>query len=224
MVKTDRSPRFGHSITKADLVAFDTSVFVNCPFDKDYKPLLRPLLFTILDLGFEPRIALERLNSAEPRIDKILELIEASKYGIHDLSRLRAEQAGEFYRMNMPFELALDVACRLYKGGECADKKCLILEAQDFDYKAALSDLAGSDISSHGGKPKRIVAAVRTWLNDEGHLGADGPAAIWARFNDFMADNLETLSARGFSRTDVRNIGIAELIVEMRAWIAANPN
>ena len=129
MVKTDRSPRFGHSITKADLVAFDTSVFVNCPFDKDYKPLLRPLLFTILDLGFEPRIALERLNSAEPRIDKILELIEASKYGIHDLSRLRAEQAGEFYRMNMPFELALDVACRLYKGGECADKKCLILEA-----------------------------------------------------------------------------------------------
>ncbi len=31
---------------------FDQNVFVNCPFDDEYLPLLRPLLFTIIYLGF----------------------------------------------------------------------------------------------------------------------------------------------------------------------------
>lgn len=50
---------------------YETSVFVNCPFDKDYIPLLRPLLFTILYLGLTPRIALERNDSGESRLDTI---------------------------------------------------------------------------------------------------------------------------------------------------------
>src|SRR5688500_8833266 len=87
------------------LMPFATNVFVNCPFDSQYRPLLRALLFTILDLGFEPRLALERLNSGETRIVKILELIEDAKFGVHDLSRIQAEAVGEFYRLNMPFEL-----------------------------------------------------------------------------------------------------------------------
>lgn len=202
---------------------FATNVFVNCPFDAAYKPLLRPLLFTLLDLGFEPRIALERLNSAESRITKILELIEDSKFAIHDLSRLQASSAGEFYRLNMPFELGLDLACRLYKSGQWAEKKCLVLGAEDFDYQAALSDLAGSDIRSHGGKAARVTAVVRNWLNAEASLTAVGPAAIWSRFNDFMADNFDSLQARGFSRSDIKNIEMGELLVEMKAWIVANP-
>lgn len=71
-------------------MAFDNNVFVNWPFDAEYKPLLDPLLFTIHYLGFQPRIALERSESGESRISKIIELIEDSKYAIHDLSRLRA--------------------------------------------------------------------------------------------------------------------------------------
>src|SRR3954469_16569777 len=30
---------------------FETDVFVNCPFDDKYTRLLRPLLFTLVDLG-----------------------------------------------------------------------------------------------------------------------------------------------------------------------------
>jgi len=73
---------------------FDRCVFVNCPFDTDFARLLRPLVFCILDLGLEPRIALERLDSGEQRVEKIIELIESSKFGIHDLSRLRAMKRG----------------------------------------------------------------------------------------------------------------------------------
>ena len=43
-------------------MAFEDDVFVNCPFDADYKSLLKPLLFTILHLGLQPRISLDLLN------------------------------------------------------------------------------------------------------------------------------------------------------------------
>jgi hypothetical protein len=71
-------------------VGFDKNVFVNCPFDEEYLALPRLLLFTIIYLGFKPRIALEELDSGAPRIEKIIRLIAASRYAIHDLSRLQA--------------------------------------------------------------------------------------------------------------------------------------
>jgi hypothetical protein len=43
---------------------FELNVFINCPFDEQYYPLLRPLLFTVVYLGFNPRIASERSDSA----------------------------------------------------------------------------------------------------------------------------------------------------------------
>ena len=111
-------------------MSFESNVFVNCPFDDKYLPLLRPLLFTIIALGLSPRIALEDLDSGRPRVQKLLALIEESKYAIHDLSRIKAEKKGEFYRLNVPFELGLDVGCRLFKGGQWARKRCLILEGE----------------------------------------------------------------------------------------------
>lgn len=47
-------------------MAFETNVFVNCPFDDDYLPLIRPLLFTIIYLGLTPRITLESWTQASP--------------------------------------------------------------------------------------------------------------------------------------------------------------
>ncbi len=96
-------------------MSFEKSVFINCPFDDSYVELLRPILFCVLDLGLEPRIALERFDSAETRIEKILELILASRYAIHDLSRLKSTKKNEFYRLNMPFELGIDYGCLRFK-------------------------------------------------------------------------------------------------------------
>lgn len=56
---------------------YASNVFVNCPFDHAYRALLRPLLFTVVYLGYHPRIASERLDSAENRVDKICGLIRA---------------------------------------------------------------------------------------------------------------------------------------------------
>ena len=205
-------------------MAFETNVFINCPFDDAYLSLLRPILFCIIDLGLEPRIALERLNSGEPRVEKIIGLIRESKYGIHDLSRLVAGRKGEFSRLNMPFELGLDVGSRLFGNGPFAEKRCLILEAERYRYQAAISDLSNSDIAAHGNEPVRAFTEVRNWLVNEASLHAPGPTAMWVRFNGFMADNYDQLKSRGYSDGDIENLPISELIPCMKAWVAANPS
>ena len=72
-------------------MAFEENVFINCPFDQDFYPLLRPLRFTVIYLGLKPRIALESVDSGQPRIEKIVKLIAESKYAIHDISRIEAK-------------------------------------------------------------------------------------------------------------------------------------
>ncbi len=200
-------------------MGFQKNVFVNCPFDPEYLPLLRPLLFTILYLGFTPRIALESLDSGTPRIQKIISLIEESKYAIHDLSRIQAATAGEFFRFNMPLELGLDVGCKLFKGGKWKNKKCLILEAERYRYQAAISDFSNSDIAVHANNPTNVVAEVRNWLNNEAKLHSPGPSKVWGRFIDFMANNYESLKARGYSDHDIENLPVAELILCIQNWM-----
>ena len=203
-------------------MAFETNVFINCPFDANYLSLLRPLLFCVLDLEFEPRIALERFDSGEPRFEKIVELIRDSKYAIHDLSRLRAREAGEVFRMNMPFELGLDVGCRRFKGGKWSNKKCLILEAERYQYQAAISDLSNSDIGVHSNEPAHVVVQVRNWLSNQSQIEFPGPERIWGRFTEFMAANYDNLKARGFADHDIDELPVDELLRGMKRWLRNN--
>jgi hypothetical protein len=186
-------------------------------------PLLRPILFVILDLGMTPRIALESLDSGSARIEKIVKLIQESKYAIHDLSRLKAKKRGELHRLNMPFELGMDVGCRRFGEGRAAEKRCLILEAERYRYQAALSDMSGSDIDVHGNDPVEAAVQVRNWLRSEVRLRAPGPSLVWGRFTDFMAATYVKLVDAGHSDEDVRRLPIPELLEEMQGWIAAFP-
>jgi|SRR6185312_7271209 len=204
-------------------MAFEQNVFINCPFDEEYFSLLRPIIFTIIYLGLKPRIALEALDAGEARLDKIIGLIRESKYSIHDISRIEARNAGELYRLNMPFELGIDFGCRKFGRGELKEKRSLVLEAERHRYKAALSDLSGADIESHDNNPYKGIEVVRNWLKNTCKLQASGPAKISGAFTDFMADNFDRLTGEGFSKENIENLPIAELIECMEAWVAKKP-
>ncbi len=122
---------------------FDRNVFINCPFDDDFRPILEAILFCLIDSGFEPRIASERLDSGEVRLDKIEQMIRESRYSIHDLSRLQAGKKGEYARLNMPFELGLDYGLAHGGRGRLRDKRLLVIAQDPYKYQAALSDIAG---------------------------------------------------------------------------------
>lgn len=182
-------------------------------------PTLRPVVFAVRFLGFRPRLAMESADSGAMRIHRILSLIKKSRYAIHDLSRLRAHRRGEHFRLNMPFELGLDIGCRVFGKSEFRRKKCLVLEKDRYSIQAALSDLSNSDVCSHNDEPEIAVRHVRNWLVQE--AGASGPSgtAIWYAFNDFMADLDQNLRQRGFRKADIVALPLPELLGHMTDWI-----
>ena len=66
-------------------------VFINCPFDAEYKPLLRVACFTILACGHAPRCALDTIGSGAVRFSEIVKLIAACDLSIHDISRVELD-------------------------------------------------------------------------------------------------------------------------------------
>lgn len=72
-------------------------VFINCPFDDSYKPIFQAILFTVYDLGFVARCALEVDDASELRLEKIMRIIGQCRYGIHDISSV-----GLSHETNLP--------------------------------------------------------------------------------------------------------------------------
>ncbi len=199
-------------------MTFETNVFINCPFDEDYKTLLKPLLFTVLYCGFDPQIS-ETLDSGRTRVQGIANLIEASKYSIHDLSRMEAAKAGDLARFNMPFELGLDLGCRRFKGGEHTDKRCLILDKEKYRYQKVISDLSGNDIAYHKEDPEVLIREVRNWLfHIKGEKLTSGKA-IWNTYNEFLDKLDEVVREENYSKEDLVSMPWSEYKLYVREWI-----
>jgi hypothetical protein len=163
---------------------FERCVFVNCPFDDDFLPILHAMLFAIHDCGFVARIAVEDAGTNETRLDKIVRLIEASKYSIHDISRVELTRSGALPRFNMAFECGL--ALGAIRFGRARGGDFLLMSGEAHQDQKTLSDLAGQDSGVHGNDPERAVAAVRAFLSAKDPLNRTrGPDAIWKRYERF---------------------------------------
>lgn len=163
------------------------NIFINCPYDDIYKGLLDAILFTVIALGFEPQLALMSSDSGENRIDKIVRLIKNSKYSIHDLSRLKATDKDEYFRLNMPFELGIDYGAKAFEK-RMQNKKILILEKDLYKYRIAISDISGMDIKAHDNNGALIIECIRNWLVENANI-SNVPASdriIDDYFEDFQ--------------------------------------
>lgn len=198
--------------------SFDQNVFINCPFDKEFAPILQAILFCVVALGYTPRLATERQDSGETRLDKIKGLIEESRYSVHDLSRCQAREVGEMFRLNMPFELGIDYGCRHFLGGKHAEKKFLILEEKPYRFQAALSDIAGSDIQAHQGDFEIAFKKVRSWLRSETGVAGRGPSDMIGDYYTFQEWHYEDMLSKGYSDEDIKEYETFELLESMQKW------
>lgn len=117
-------------------------VFINCPFDAGYQPIFEAIVFTVLNLGFVARCAVEEDDGADFRLAKIERLIEECSFSINDLSAVNLDSVTGLPRFNMPLELGLFLGCKRYGGPRQATKRCLILDSDRYRYRAFLSDIA----------------------------------------------------------------------------------
>lgn len=160
------------------------NVFINCSFDSEYRDLFNAMVFAIHACEFIPRCAVEYDDSDDIRIDKILHLIEISKFGIHDLARI--EYTNGLPRFNMPLELGLFIGCKRYKH---KDKKYLILDSDHFRFKQFISDLGGQDIKSHDNSIEVIIGCVRNWLASKSRKKSIPHASnLFLKYNQILID------------------------------------
>lgn len=154
---------------------YDLSVFVNCPFDDDYKPIFEALVFAVHDCGFVARCALEVTDTAQVRIDRLFDLIEACRYGLHDISRTELDDKNHLPRFNMPLELGMFLGARRFGAEHQRHKACLVLDHESYRYQKFCSDIAGQDVKAYGvdrhgdtilaeNWPLEAIRIVRNWL------------------------------------------------------------
>ena len=155
-----RSGRWWESVWRVS----GRDVFINCPFDDTYKPIFQAIVFTVYELNFTPRCALEADDSSVGRLAKIMDIIGECGYGVHDISSVNLSSGTNLPRFNMPLELGLFLACKRFGGKPHRGKTCVILDSDPYRYRKSISDLSGQDIHSHQGKPQRAIAEVRNWL------------------------------------------------------------
>ena len=143
---------------------YEESVFINCPFDSDFNPLLNAIVFAVFSCGFVPRSAMEVDDSSNSRLDKIIRLIKSCKYGVHDISRTQSDKITNLPRFNMPFELG--IFWGLKKGGNKVQEKkvALIFECEKYAYQKYLSDINGVDIKAHNNSVEAVIKHIRNWF------------------------------------------------------------
>jgi len=170
-------------------MGYADNIFINCPFDDQYKPLFDAIVFTVFDAGFVGRCTLEIRDSAQNRLEKIMDLILNSRYGIHDISRTELGK-NKLPRFNMPFELGIFIGCKKYGSQRThRSKACLILDRDPYRYQKFISDIAGQDIFSHGKKPKKAILEVRNWLKTVSRRkNIPGGEEIWKRYKRFQKE------------------------------------
>lgn len=184
-------------------MSYDDNVFINCPFDKQYKPIFDAIVFAIHDAGFIARCALEVIDSGQTRLSKIIQIVSDCKYGIHDISRTEVGRS-QLPRFNMPFECGLFWGCFEFGAHKHKEKRLLVLDNEEYRYRASLSDIAGQDIKSHDNHPRIAIDNVRTWLNSKsGRTTIPGGRAIWDRYALFRRDLPLILKRAGITRTEL---------------------
>lgn len=195
-------------------------VFINCPFDQAFAPTFRALIFAILVCGFRPRSARELDDGGQTRLDKIYDLIEECRYGIHDLSRTELDPINKLPRFNMPLELGLFLGAKRFGDKHQRRKRLLILDVEQYRYQRFISDLAGMDIHEHRGDPVSALREARNWLANVSRRELPSPDRVRRIHDAFLADLPDLAAALEFRPDDIPYFDYERIVAR---WLVEAP-
>jgi hypothetical protein len=201
---------------------YAVNVFINCPFDIEYLPIFRAIIFTVFDCGYIARCAREIDDSSEVRIDKIIKIISECKYGVHDISRTELDKETNLPRFNMPFELGMFLGAKRFGHSEQKKKSCLILDKVPFRYHSFISDIAGQDIQAHNNKVPETIRVVREWLDNASRgIILPGGKKILERYQNFESKLPILCEKVGLTIDEMIFNDYTDVISE---WLKENPS
>jgi hypothetical protein len=195
-------------------------VFINCPFDADYAPIFRALIFATYACGFQPRSARELDDAGQTRIEKLYRLIAECRYGVHDLSRTELDPVNNLPRFNMPLELGLFLGARHFGDKEQGRKRTLILDVEQYRYQRFISDLAGMDIHAHGGVTAHAITELRNWLANVSRRKLPSAVQVVRIHMQFLADLPAIAAGLEFNPDAVPYVDFEGMVV---SWLLEAP-
>jgi hypothetical protein len=153
------------------------SVFINCPFDLDYKPLMDAIILSTVACGFEPRTATDTSDVSRSRIDRITRAMGECRYSIHDLSLCTGAGEWNLARFNMPLELGMAMSLA---------HDWLVLVPSGHKYATFVSDLAGYDLKPHDKTTDAVIRAVISWLSTRRDDYTMTPPHVISKYDEFQ--------------------------------------
>lgn len=195
---------------------YDDSVFLNCPFDKDYSRIFNAIVFAITHCGFYVRCAYEISDSGENRLSQIMNIISECKYAIHDISRTEIDVETQLPRFNMPLELGIFLGASNFGRQHQKTKKCLILDTEPYRYQQFISDIAGQNIDYHNNNKRTAITCVRNWL-----AGASGSKRLQSGshiYRDYVDFQRELPSICNQCKLDRRELTFLDYNYLANAW------
>jgi len=121
--------------------------------------------------------------------------------------------------MNMPFEYGIDVGLRRCGDRFYSDKKFLIFEKNRFDFKKALSDIAGQDVAAHENNFEIIIGEVRNFFRVEAGIDIPGRARLLGEYATFQGWMTEKKIDEGHSEDEATALPTRERLDEMQNWL-----
>ncbi|HEY4962748.1 MAG TPA: hypothetical protein VFC15_19835 [Candidatus Limnocylindrales bacterium] len=168
-------------------------VFLNLPYDAKFEPLYLAYIAGVSAFGLLPRTPLE-IPGGSRRLDNIFDQLRGCRYSIHDLSRVQVTRtAPRTPRFNMPFELGLAVAHQKAGG----DHTWFVFEQLAHRLSKSLSDLDGSEVYLHDGKPNGILAALsNAFIRSDRQPTVDQMLAIYRELRSAKSTILHDAGAK----------------------------
>lgn len=202
------------------VAAANRRVFINCPFDKEYQRFFRALIFVVTDCGFQPVCALDKMDGAQQRINKIVGFMGTCNCAIHDISRMKLDPQTKLPRFNMVYELGLFVGAKEFGTKKHGEKECLILDTKPYRYRKSISDVSGQDIEAHDNKISSLIRIVRDWLRSKtGAVQIPGHQKIESRYCLFKKE-LPKMCKSDYQ--NYRDISHKDFITYASAWLKKN--
>lgn len=193
-----------------------SDVFINCPFDDDYKPIFAALVFAVFACEFRPRSALELEDGSQARIDKLYDIVASCRFGVHDLSRTELDPKNKLPRFNMPLELGIFLGAKRFGDDSQHQKRCLILDVERYRYQKFISDLSGMDVQAHERDVEKAIACVRNWLANVSRRNLPSAKLVQRAYLEFLAQKPAVAAGLGF---DVEAIPYVDYERMVTAWL-----
>jgi hypothetical protein len=136
----------------------DDAVFLNIPYDEEFRSLYIAYIVGLYQLGLIPHIASE-ISGGTRRLDRVLALIQSCRYSIHDLSRVELTAGPPATpRFNMPLELGMTISWQILNPGL---HTWFLFESDPSRFEKSASDLKGTDANIHFGTTKGVLSELR---------------------------------------------------------------